>query len=236
MYSYESAGNVTIIIRALHQTNLMGVNYEAGDVVSVFENAYFSLRFANNNKQITQGSKTILNYNNMSVDSIMIDPKSLTHTAYNFLAANYNNSGNILVPMKENIVSDQTGLVFLNYIPTNQKKLFIKNDARENVAGYTVDYTTGQITGLAANTKYICFYYRVEEKLSTYNLKEVQTPYFEIEITGQNNINNVSREMLINIPKASIDIAALMEFKEEQITAIQLKFIVIDGIATINYY
>jgi hypothetical protein len=42
--------------------------------------------------------------------------------------------------------------------------------------------------------------------------------------------------MLINIPKASIDIAALMEFKEEQITAIQLKFIVIDGIATINYY
>jgi hypothetical protein len=42
--------------------------------------------------------------------------------------------------------------------------------------------------------------------------------------------------MLITIPKASININTIMEFKEDQITAIQLTFIVIDGNAVINYY
>lgn len=236
MYSYETSGNVIIIIRALQQTNLMGVNYAAGDVVTVFENAYFSLNFENNNKVITQGAKNMLNYNTMNLDRVVIEPKSLTHTAYNFIAAKYYDTGNILVPVKENIASDSSGNVFLNFIPVNSKPLFIKNSDKVNVTGYSVDYTTGQITGLTANTNYICFYYRQEERLVSYDLKEASTPYFTIEILGQNNINNVSRQMLINIPKASIDIKTMMDFKDEQITAIQLNFIVIDGIATIDYY
>jgi hypothetical protein len=236
MYSFESSGNVTIIIRALQPTDLMGVNYQAGDVVTVFENAYFTLQFANNNKPITQGSRTMLHYNIMNLDSVVIEPKSLTHSAYNFISGKSINSGNIYIPVKENISSNENGNSFLNFIPTNDKPLFIKNNERENISGYTVDYTTGQITGLQNNQNYICFYYRVEERLVTYELDQISLPYFTIEILGQNNINNISREMLITIPKASININTIMEFKEDQITAIQLTFIVIDGNAVINYY
>jgi len=236
MYSFESSGNVTIIIRALQPTDLMGVNYQAGDVVTVFENAYFALQFANNNKPITQGSKTMLHYNVMNLDSVVIDPKSLTHSSYNFISGKSKNSGNIYIPIKENISSNENGNCFLNFTPTNDKSIFIKNNERENVSGYVVDYTTGQITGLENNKNYVCFYYRLEERLVTYELDQISLPYFTIEILGQNNINNVSREMLITIPKASININTIMEFKEDQITAIQLTFIVIDGNAVINYY
>lgn len=236
MYSIESAGNVTIMIKAIQPTSLMGVTYQAGDVVALFENAYFTLSFVNNNKKITQSVKNLLNYNTMAADRIVIEPKSLTHTAYNFIAASYQDSGNFYVPVKENISSDGSGNAFLNYIPTNTKAVFIKDANKTNVSGYTVDYATGQITGLTADTNYICFYYRQEERLISYDLKEVSTPYFSIEILGQNNINNISREMLITIPKASIDIATVMEFKEDQIAAIQLEFIIIDTIATIDYY
>jgi hypothetical protein len=236
MYSFESAGNVTIIIRALQQTNLMGVNYQPGDVVSVFDNAYFSLKFNNNNKTITQGALNRLHYNSMILDTVIIEPKSLTHSSYNFIASKYKDTGNIYIPVKESISSNQAGTSFLNFVPTQDKTVFIKDQNKANISGYTIDYTTGEITGLTQNTNYICFYYRVEELLISYDLNEVSIPYFSIEIIGQNNINNISREMLITIPKAAIDINTMMEFKEDQITAIQLNFIVIDGNAAINYY
>lgn len=236
MYSYETSGNVTIMIKAIQPTSLMGVTYQAGDVVALFENAYFSLAFNDNNKQVTQGARTMLHYNILNLFKVMIEPKSLTHTVHNFIASKYSNSGNIYIPIKENISSDESGTVFLNRIPTNAKALFIKNESKENVTGYTVDYTTGQITGLAADSNFICFYYYQEERLVSYDLKEVTTPYFQIEIVGQNNINNISREMLITIPRASIDVSPTMEFKLDQLTAIQLEFVVIDGIATIDYY
>jgi hypothetical protein len=214
----------------------MGVNYQKGDVVTVFEHAYFSLEFENNNKVITQSTKNLVHYNTMFLDSITIEPKSLTHTAYNFIAAKFRENEKIYVPVKESISSDQSGTVFLNYIPVENKPLFIKNDKRENLTGFVVDYATGIITNLPAEKDLTCFYYREEESLVTYELKEASTPYFSIEILGQNNINNINREMLITIPKASIDINTTFEFKEEQITAIQLNFLVIDGVATIDYY
>jgi hypothetical protein len=236
MYSYESAGNVTIIIRALNQINLLGTSYAKDDVVAVFDNAYFSLNYVNNNKSVTQGSKTLLHYNIMNLGSITIDPKSLTHTAYNFLASKSTDSGSMLVPIKETKTADNSGVIFLNYIPTNTKPFFLKDKDKKNVTGYTVDYNTGQITGLVQNESYICFYYRLQERLMTYEINEVSTPYFLIEIIGQGNINNISREMLITIPKAAIDIKTIMEFKEDQLTAFQLNFIVVEGIATISYY
>jgi hypothetical protein len=236
MYSIESAGNVTIMIKAIGTTSLMGVTYQAGDVVALFDNAYFTLSFVSNNKQITQAVRTMANYNIMAAERLVIEPKSLTHTAYNFIAAKYRDSGTIFVPVQETITSDNSGTAFLNFIPTNSKLLFIKDSNKTNITGYTVDYTTGQITGLTVNTSYICFYYREEERLVSYELNEISTPYFAIEILGENNINNISRKMLITIPKASIDIAAVMDFKEDEITAVQLQFIVIEKNATIDYY
>lgn len=236
MYNYESAGNVTIMIKALQPTNLMGVSYAAGDVVTVFENAHFSLEFTNNNKSITQAAKNLTHYNTMYLDSITIEPKALTHSAYNFIAAKFNKDSKIFVPVKETIKTDTSGNVFLNYIPTNTKPVFIKDAHRETVTGYSLDFDTGMITNLPAEVELIAFYYREEESLITYHLEEASTPYFSIEILGQNNINNINRQMLITIPKASIDISTTFEFTEEQITAIELTFLVIDGAATINYY
>jgi hypothetical protein len=236
MYQFESSGNARILIRALTETTLLGVTYAANDVVAIFDQSYFTLNFMSNNKKITKLPNSILNYNAASVESITIEPKNLSYSHYNFIGTNKTIDETIYVPVKEDITSDATGIAFFTRIPTNLKQVFIKDNNMSNISGYTIDYNTGVITGLIPNTKYVAFYYYQDISLISYELTEVSTPYFKIEITGVNNVNGVSRYMFIEIPKASIDIQPTLSFTQDNLATTGLNFIVIDGKAKVIYY
>jgi hypothetical protein len=236
MHQYESSGNVRILIKAINPVTLLGIAYQIGDVVAIFENAYFVLDFVNNNKSVTQSSVNLMNYNVMNLDSIMIEPKNLSYSFYNFIGVKKLVDGNFFAPQKEELKTDSAGTVFLTRIPTNQKELFIKNTSMENVTGYTVDYSTGYITGLSNNTNYVVFYYYQETGLISYDLEKIETPYFKIEITGENNVNGISRYMMIEIPKVSINIKPRLNFTQDNLAAPDLNFKVIEGKAKVTYY
>jgi len=237
MYQFDSSGNVTILIKAAAPVDLLGVSYQEGDVVAFFDNAYFDLQFSNNNKSVTKGPVNLLHFNTMSVDSITVHPKAISHSTYNFIAARKSQDQTIFIPVKEQITSDSTGVAFLTRVPTNTKPVYIKNPGtRENVTGYTIDYNTGQITSLSNSTSYLVFYYTQDISLVGYDLQEVRTPYFTIEILGDNNTNGITRRMLLTVPKASIDITTLLEFKQETLASAELRFTVIDGVASVIYY
>jgi hypothetical protein len=236
MYSIDSSGNVQILIRATDTVTLMGIQYNTNDVVAIFDNAYFALNFNNQNKNITKGPINILNYNTAAVESIDIDPKSLSYNYFNFIAAAKSADQNVYVPVKESITTDTSGTVFLIRVPVQTKGIIIKNSTNTNVTGYTVDYTTGQITGLANSTTYTAYYYFQDVSLVGFTLKEVRTPYFKIEIIGENNINGVSRNMFIEIPRASVDITTVLDFKDDMLVAPEMRFRILDGEATIIYY
>lgn len=236
MYQFESSGNASIVIKATSSINILGVSYVEGDVVAVFDNAFFNLGFRNNNKGITQGPKNLLNFNTMALDSIEIEAKSLSYSYYNFIAVSKLHDENFFAPIKEKISSDESGIAFFNRIPTNQKPVFIKNASLQNQTGYTIDYATGQITGLAAGQDFVAFYYYPEVSLVSYGLEKVETPYFKIEITGENNVNGVSRFMFIEIPKASINIQTMLNFTQNNLTAPDLLFSIIDGLGKVIYY
>lgn len=236
MYKIDSAGNVQILIRTTDPVTLMGINYAANEVVAVFDNAYFSLNFQNQNKNITKGPINILNFNTAALESIDIDPKSLGYNYFNFIASAKSAEQNIYIPVKESITTDGSGTVFLIRVPVELKGIIIKNSLNVTVTGYTVDYTTGQITGLGNTTTYTVYYYFQDISLIGFTLKEVRTPYFKIEIIGENNINGISRNMLIQIPRASLDITTVLDFKDDMLTAPEMRFRVLDGEATITYY
>lgn len=236
MYKIDSAGNVQILIRATDTVTLMGVEYAPNEVVAIFDNAYFNLNFKNQNKNITKGPINILNFNTAALESIDIDPKSLSYSYFNFLASAKSADQNIYVPVKESITSDGSGTVFLIRVPVQAKGVIIKNSSSVTVTGYTVDYTTGQITGLGNSTTYTAYYYFQDVSLVGFTLKEVRTPYFKIEIIGENNVNGVSRNMFIEIPRASIDITTTLDFKDDMLTAPEMRFRVLDGEASIIYY
>jgi hypothetical protein len=236
MYQFESSGNARVLIRALSEVNLLGVTYAANDIVAVFEQAYFTLGFFSNTKSITKSPSTILNYNQMSLQSINIEPKSLSYSHYNFIGTNKITDEIIYVPVKELITTDINGSVFFTRTPVNLKTVFIKNSNLVNVTGYIVDYTTGQVTGLTPNTSYTAFYYYQDVSLISYELNEASTPYFKIEITGMNNVNGTSRYMFLEIPRASIDIQPTLTFTQDNLATTGLKFTVIDGKAKVIYY
>jgi|688.fasta_scaffold15834_3 hypothetical protein len=236
MYKIDNAGNVNIFIKAIDAVNLMGVSYAAGEVIANFENAYFALNFSNQNKNITKGPVNILNFNTIAVESISIDPKSLDYNHFNFIASSKSVDQNIYVPVKESITTDSTGVVFLIRIPFQAKGVIIKNSSNQIVTGYTIDYNTGRITSLGNSTTYTAYYYFQDVSLVGFSLKEIRTPYFKIEITGENNINGVSRFMFIEIPRASIDIATVLDFKNDMLVAPEMNFKILDGEASIIYY
>jgi hypothetical protein len=236
MYQFESAGNARIIIRATTNVNLLGVAYAPDDVVATFENAFFELSFINNNKSVTQSPITLLNYNVMNLDSLIIEAKNLSYSHYNFMATNRFLDQNILIPMKETVVSDSSGVAFFTRIPVNTKPVFIKNNLIQNITGYTIDYETGQITGLGNTVTYTTFYYYQEVSLISYDLEKVETPYFKIEITGENNVNGASRHLFIEIPLASITIQPKLSFSQNNLATTELSFKIINGKAKVIYY
>jgi hypothetical protein len=236
MYKIDSSGNVNIFIKATSQINLMGVEYAPGEVVAVFENAYFALNFTNQNKTVTKGPVNILNFNTMAVESIDIEPKSLMYSYFNFIATAKSNDKEIYIPVKESIKTDSSGSVFLIRTPNELKGVIIKNESNETVTGFTIDFNTGMISQLENNKTYTAYYYFTDVSLVGFTLEEVRTPYFKIEITGENNINGISRFMYIEIPKASIDITTILEFKNDMLVAPEMRFRILDGQASIIYY
>jgi hypothetical protein len=68
-------------------------------------------------------------------------------------------------------------------------------------------------------------------------IKDLELDYdVQIEILGDGNVNGISRKVLINIPKASIDVQTLIEFAKNKIASADIVFGIIDGMATITYY
>jgi len=236
MYQFENSGNALILIKATAPINLLGISYQTGDIVAFFENAYFNLSYSNVNKVITQGPINLLNFNSMALDRIQIMQKTLDYNYFNFIAAKRSVDQNTPIPVKESITTDNTGTVFFTRVPLNTKEVFIKNSSNVNITGYTIDYSTGQITGLANSTTYTAYYYYQDVSLIGFELNKVETPYFKIEISGENNVNGVSRYLLIDIPRASIDMNMLLDFSRNVLAAGELTFRIIDGAANIIYY
>lgn len=236
MFQFESSGNAQILIKATSTINLLGITYAANDIVAVFENAFFELSFKNNNKVVSQSPINLLNYNVMVIDRIRIEPKNLSFSHYNFMSTNKILDQVLQIPVKEKLKTDNSGTVFFTRIPVNTKPVFIKNASLVNAAGFTVDYNTGQVTGLSVLTDFTVFYYYEEIGLISYELDKVETPYFKIEITGDNNVNGISRKIFLEIPTASISIQPVLSFTQDNIATTNLEFLVIGGKAKVVYY
>ena len=65
---------------------------------------------------------------------------------------------------------------------------------------------------------------------------KVEIPYFKIEIIGKNNINGISREMLITIKKVSLNVASVLEFAQNRLASTELTFNIIDADLDVIYY
>ena len=237
MYNFDTSGNASVIVRATGLTNLLGVAYAEDDIVAIYENVDYQLEFNySGNKDVTAGSKTLLNFNSMSPKCIILKPQALTHSVFTFLAAEKVSDVNVDVPIIERFTTNVNGEYFLNNIPNQSKSLFIKNESRVNQSGYIVDYTTGKVTLLTGNTPYIAMYYIQQPIIVGYKMNKTETPYFKIELVGNLNINGVSKQMIIKMPKVSLNISTAIDFESQSIAATSLDFTIINGDMQVIYY
>lgn len=235
MYTFDTYGNVQIFVRAYSNMNIMGKSYVKDDIIAVFNNADFDIVFGADKKLATQGAKNLLGFSSVMPQTVTIRPQLMSHSLYNFVATSSVDTGVVNIPIIENATSDNAGQILLNYFPMSSAFFKIVLDSTL-VTGYTVDYDTGLIAGLEADKNYEVTYYTSHSILIGYMINKLETPYFYLEIMGQNNINGISRNIFIKIPKVAYELNSIMEFQDRIGVSSSLYFNVINAQIQIIYY
>jgi hypothetical protein len=214
---FQMTGDVNVIIRALGPTTINGSSYIAKEVITNFTGDV-TLSYVDNTS-LARTDKTELAKNDVFANSMRIIPKQLNEGLYNLIGKKLPNS--TVTPIIKKETSNGSGTILLNRTLDDSFIMLKKDDMV--VTGYTVDYANGSISGLENNTEYrISAYQSIANTQASYTFENVPIPYVMIELVGSGNINNLSKNYLVRIPKASINSAPELTFDNESIVNITL--------------
>jgi hypothetical protein len=231
---FQMTGDVYVIIRAINNTAINGINYQVNEVITSFTGDV-SLSY-NELTSVVTTAKTELARNNVYASDITIVPKQLHDGIYNLIGKRL--SGDILVPVISSQKTNANGEIFLN-AQISPEGFIIKDSqgAIVNTAAYTVNLNDGVITGLSSEVEYKVYYYQIKTPLASLNFEEVAIPYVKIELVGKGNINNQTKSFLVVIPKAQINGAPQLNFNNDSIINILLNCNIINlNVVELYYY
>jgi hypothetical protein len=214
---FQMTGDVNVVIRAITPTNINGITYQTNEVITNFTGDV--LVNYNDINTLARTNKNELAKNDVFADSMQITPKIMNEGLYNLIGKKL--PSNTKAPLIKKETSDPTGSIFLNR--TLDNSFFMVKKDSQTVSGYTVDYATGIISGLEADTEYrISAYQIISQTVASYSFENMPLPYFMIELVGAGNINNASTNFLLRIPKVNINSAPQLNFDNESIVNVVL--------------
>ena len=229
---FQMTGDVYVIVRSIGNITINGTNYIDNEVIASFT-ADVNVSFGTTNSTATTSNTQLARTDTFAQDLTVI-PKILNDGVYNLISNKL--SGDISVPVISSKTSNASGVVYLNSA-IDSSFLIIKTTNGDTVTGYTVDNTTGTITGLANSTDYKVYYYEIKTPLTSLTFEGVQLPYLKMELVGKGNINNETKSFFVSIPKAQIDGSPQLNFNNSSIINIILSCNIINlEKVTMHYY
>ena len=214
---FQMTGDVNVVIRAIAPTTINGIAYQTNEVITNFTGDV--VVSYNDVTATARTNKNELAKNDVFANSMQISPKIMNEGLYNLIGKKL--PSNTKAPLIKKETSDTEGKIFLNR--TLDDSFIMVTEDSQIVSGYTVDYETGIISGLNADTEYrISAYQLISQTVASYSFENVPLPYFMIELVGAGNINNVSKNFLVRVPKASINSAPQLNFDNESIVNVIL--------------
>jgi hypothetical protein len=221
---FQMTGDVNVVIRALAPTNINGVTYQTNEVVTNFTGDV--VVSYNDITALSRTNKNELAKNDVFANSMQISPKIMNEGLYNLIGKKL--SPITKTPLIKKETSDEEGKVYLNR--TLDDSFFMIKKNLQTVTGYNVNYETGIVSGLEANTEYrISAYQSIEQTVASYSFENMPLPYFMIELVGAGNINNTAKHFLLRVPKASINSAPQLNFDNESIVNVVLTVNIINS-------
>lgn len=221
---FQMTGDVNVVIRAIAPTKINGVTYQTNEVITNFTGDV--VVSYNDVTAVSRTNKNELSKNDVFADSMQISPKIMNEGLYNLMGKKL--PSNTKAPLIKKVTSDEEGKIYLNR--TLDDSFFMIKKDLTTVSGYTVDYATGIVSGLEADTEYrVSAYQLIEQTVASYSFENVPLPYFMIELVGAGNINNASTNFLLRVPKASINSAPQLNFDNESIVNLILTVNIINS-------
>lgn len=214
---FQITGDVNVVIRAIAPTNINGITYQTNEVITNFTGDV--VVNYNDITAVSRTNKNELAKNDVFADSMQITPKIMNEGLYNLIGKKL--PSNTKAPLIKKETSDAEGKIFLNR--TLDDSFFMVKKDLQTISGYSVDYESGVISGLDADTEYrISAYQIIPQTVASYSFENMPLPYFMIELVGAGNINNVSKNFLLRIPKVNINSAPQLNFDNESIVNVML--------------
>lgn len=228
------SGNAMVIIKAADNYRVNNRNYIKGQVITTIKDASFLIDYNSLNK--TALSKTLnLAFTDFEPRSLTITQKNINRSLADLLFNEKNTNAEFNIPQVEYNKTDISGSIMLNY-PAKEDSIFVYNENRDLVTTF-IAAENGLIEGLEPHTEYFISYYIKNAQLGTlYSVQKNQLPYFLIEILNEGNIDNTGRNMIITIPKASLEINPSLNFNSGEILGIPLTFNILDGKMFLGFY
>lgn len=229
---FQMTGDVHVIVRAIGNVAINGTDYIANEVIASFTGDV-SVNFGST-QSVARTDTTQLARNDVYADTLSIIPKILNDGVYNLISKRI--AGDVLVPVIVTKTSNASGAIYLNSEVSNTS-FIIKNTTGTILSGYSVDATTGTITGLSANTEHKLYYYEVKTPLTSVTFEGAILPYVKMELVGKGNVNNETKSFLIEIPKVQINGSPQLNFDNSSIINIILNCNIINlDIVKMYYY
>jgi hypothetical protein len=221
---FQMTGDVNVIIRAIAPTTINGITYQTNEVITNFTGDV--VVSYNDVTATARTNKNELAKNDVFANSMQISPKIMNEGLYNLIGKKL--PSNTKAPIIKKETSDAQGKIFLNR--TLDDSFIMVTEDSQVVSGYDVDYETGVISDLHADTEYrISAYQLISETVASYSFENVPLPYFMIELVGAGNINNSGKSFLLRVPKASINSAPQLNFDNDSIVNVILTVNIINS-------
>ena len=229
---FNTSGKAKILIKAASNGTIAGKNYVEGQVITKILDASFTINYESLGKSAV-GKTYFMGYNDFEARTLNIMSQNVNNTLADLLFTKKEVNVNYLVTELESQSTDTNGTFILNNIPHSGTMIY--NSARDLVTGFTVD-SDGVVTGLSSNTDYYASY-KVQKQFDyLYSAGKNSLPYFSIEIQNEANVGNAGKNMVINIPKASLEINPNLNFNAGEITSLELIFHIINAEMFIGFY
>jgi hypothetical protein len=218
-------GRVDLLIKAYSDSTINSRNYQAGEFISFINNAEMTISYTNDEKTSTKNS-TLLSYTKTTPETVSFNVGIIKDGILELLGVK-KSSGQINVPIYKSYETNDSGELYLSHSDIDE--LYIYDLNNNKLTGFTVDKTSGFVSGLTANVGVLCFYTIQKNFLYGYSVTGVDLPYVTVEAIGTLNVASTTRKFLVKFPRLALSMAPSLLFTENTFANSMINFRIIQN-------
>jgi len=228
----QDIGNKSTITLKLAQDFILGgTSYSKGEVFMRVSDVSCKLLFKNASKSINGHERNIIDVSAFNPDAIVVNGIGLRDSIMKLIGVGQN-TNNFTIGKLESIES-VSGIAYCSVFD-DSKAIFVYDENKVKVTGYTLDGANGQILGLADGTYAASLEVYKTASLS-YEIKTVSLPHFKIEIDSPGNLDGVGSNLYIVAERCSLLINPEIDLGGNKLADTLLVFSMIPKIGRTNY-